>query len=119
MRHIDRSVKRPNASAGTAPHPATSPWRGVWLLLATVSATELVMLNIILLARAQASLAGLVAAVVWPWVAALGGAAVWSTKDRWAPSLSQRAWPLQPRVLLGFAAALAAIVLISRLVVVA
>jgi len=119
MRQIDRRTKTPNASAGTALHPETSPWRGVWLLLATVSATELVMLNIVLLARAQASLAGLIAAVVWPWVAALGGAAVWSTKDRWPPSLSQGEWPLQPRVLLGFAAALAAIVLISRLVVVA
>ena len=119
MRQIDRTVKRPKASAGTAPHPATSPWRGEWLLLATISATELVMLNIIFLAREQASLAGLVAAVVWPWVSALGGIAVWSTKDRWVPVLTQRAWPLQPRVLLGFAAALAAIVLISRLVVVA
>ena len=119
MRQIDRGVNKLNASAGTAPHPATSPWRGVWLLLATISATELAMLNIIFLARAQASLAGLVAAVVWPWVAALSGIAVWSTKDRWVPAISQRAWPLQPKVSLAIAAALAAIVLISRLVVVA
>jgi hypothetical protein len=117
MRQIDRRVKTPNAPAGTVPHPETSPWRGVRLLLVTVFATELAMLNIIFLARAQASLAGLVAAVVWPWIAALGGIAVWSTKDRWAPALAQRAWPLQPKVSLGFAAGLAAIVLISRLVV--
>jgi hypothetical protein len=48
----------------------SSPWRGVLLLLATVTATELMMLNIIFWAREQATLPGLLLAVAWPWFAA-------------------------------------------------
>ena len=122
MRKIEQRGHSPKALAMAA-QPSASPWRGVVLLMATVSATELMMLNIIFLAGAQASLAGLALAVIWPWAAALAGVTLWSTKERWMPALAQRDLPVhlpvQPKASLGIAAALAAIVLIGRLVVAA
>jgi len=96
-----------------------SPWRGVLLLLATVTATELVMLNIILWARAQASLAGLVLAVTWPWIVAAAGIALWETRGRWVPAGVRRPVAMHSRLSLGIGAALAVIVLFGRLVAVA
>ena len=118
MRAVEQKSNAPGTTTATAQRSA-SPWRGVLLLTATVAATEAMMLNVIFLARAQASLAGLALAVVWPWVAALASVVLWATRERWLPALARRAAPLQPNVSLGIAAALAAIVLIGRLVVAA
>ena len=98
-------------------HP--SPWRGVLLLLATVTATELMMLNVIFWARAQASLQGLVLAVAWPWIAAAASLALWETKSRWAPTNRFGHRIADTRLSVGLGLALAALVLIGRLVVMA
>jgi hypothetical protein len=98
---------------------STSPWRGVWLLLGTITATELVMLNIIFWARAQGSVAGLVLAVAWPWVAALIAPTLWSSGRRWLGSRTQPRWTLYPRLSLGIGTALASFALFGHLVSIA
>src|SRR5215203_3827970 len=94
-------------------HP--SPWRGVLLLLATVTATELMMLNVIFWARAQASLPGLVLAVTWPWIAAAVSLLIWETKSRWAPASRSSHRVTDTRMSVGLGLALAALALIGRI----
>jgi hypothetical protein len=98
-------------------HP--SPWRGVLLLLATVTATELMILNVIFWARAQASLPGLVLAVTWPWIASAAGLLIWEMKSRWAPASRFSHRIPQTRMSVGLGLALTALVLIGRLVIMA
>ena len=94
----------------------SSPWRGVLLLLATVTATELMMLNIIFWARAEASLPGLALAVAWPWMAAAVSLAIWQTKERWLPSERR---VNHTKLSVGIGLALAFVVLVGRLALVA
>jgi hypothetical protein len=96
-----------------------SQWRGVLVLLATVTATELVFLNVIFWVQAQGSIPGLVLAVVWPWVAAFAAPLVWANRTRWLPSRPRLQWTLHPRLSLGIGLALAAAMLVARLVAVA
>src|SRR5262245_24785983 len=95
-------------------HP--SPWRGVMLLLATVTATELMMLNVIFWARAQAGLPGLVLAGTWPWFAAAASLLLWETRARRASTGRRDGRLASTRVSFGLDFVLAAIVLAGSLV---
>lgn len=96
-----------------------SPWRGVWLLLATVTATELAMLNIIFWAQAHGTVPGLVLAVVWPWAVAFVAPMLWYS---WRQRFSLRTpapLRLHPRLSLGIGLALAAAALLGQLMSIA
>lgn len=84
------------------------------VLMATIAATELAMLNVVSWARAQGSLAGLALAVAWPWLAAVALPLLWSAR----PRVPRLAIATRPRVAAAVALA-AAVVLLGNLVAVA
>ncbi|MEQ1843003.1 MAG: hypothetical protein ABL994_21585 [Verrucomicrobiales bacterium] len=63
----------------TAVRSRSNPYSGTLLLMATILASELAMLNIIFWARAQGTIAGLAIATIWPWVVAFSAPLLWST----------------------------------------
>jgi hypothetical protein len=85
-----------------------SPWRGVWLLLTTVTATELAMLNIIFWAQAQGTLPGLMLAVVTPWALAFAAPLLVAGRRQRLPLRTPNRLALHPRLSLGLGVALAA-----------
>jgi hypothetical protein len=96
-----------------------SQWSGVRLLLATVTATELAMLNIIFWAQAQGTIPGLVLAVAWPWAVAFIAPMLWTLRRQRSPRRRPVRLTLHPRLSLAIGLVLAAAALLSQLVSVA
>jgi hypothetical protein len=94
-----------------------SPWRGVALLMATITATELAMLNVIFWARAEGTIPGLAVAVTTPWLAGLVAPLLWTRRR--APFHAPFRPALRPRLSLGIGLALAAALLLGRIITVA
>lgn len=96
-----------------------SPWRGVAILLATVTATELVMLNIIFWAQAQGSISGLMLAVISPWAVALAAPLLITSRQRRLPVRFPNRLTLNPGLTLAIGLSLAALALVRQVLVTA
>ena len=96
-----------------------SQWSGVRLLLATVTATELAMLNIIFWVQAQGTVPGLVLAVAWPWAVAFIVPTLWSLWRQRSPQRRPIRLTLHPRLSLGIGLTLAAAALLGQVMSIA
>ena len=92
-----------------------NPFSGVLLLMATILAAELAMLNIIFWARAQGTIIGLAVATIWPWVVAFSAPMLWSASRRWFAGRPVASPVHRPGVAAGVGLALVAAVLAGRL----
>ncbi len=100
----------------TTPQPTNAnPFSGVFLLMATILAAELAMLNIIFWARAQGTITGLAVATIWPWVVAFSAPVLWSASRHWFAARSVSSPVVRPGLAAGAGLALMAVVLAGRL----
>jgi len=98
----------------TANRSPCNPCNGPLLLMATILAAELAMLNIIFWAIAQGMIPGLAIATIWPWVVAFSAPLLWSASQRRVTAPSVLSPVHRPGLAAGVGLALIAVVLAGR-----